>query len=307
MNRYLINEYEVTSPFVSNKQTMAFCSDIHGETSKLEWIINTIKELRVTTFLLGGDIINSTKEYDRNNRTFELLQELAKTTQIFISIGNHDIMYYAKESKNRCNEIQSDNLSFLNDLSSSNNIHISNIPIEGPTVNKWSLNEEIDISSLNMPISYYWKYEPREEFEQFLNLIDSLDINTEKFNILLCHSPENLIKNKAINDYLGYLKQFNVILSGHMHGGLVPNCLRKSTYGGGFVGPYHTFFPEYAYGVLDNSINSAGVTKIASSVTNHKIIRNLIDFVYPSELEILNIMQEEENSISKTNTIILKK
>jgi predicted MPP superfamily phosphohydrolase len=241
----------------------------------------------------------------------ESLEELSKIVSIFIGIGNHDLVYFQQDSKTRRHEVLSKELDFWKKINSSKeeNLHISSLPINNPTITKWTFNKDIDITALNLPIEYYWRKELTREFEEYLEIIKSITINTEKFNILLCHSPKNIIKNGAISDYLNYLKSFNLILSGHMHGGLVPKIFRKNSFGGGLFGPYASILPKHAYGIVqtDNTISltSTGITKIANSteiksLTNNIVARSIIDFVYPPEIEILDLNPGKSYTIKRS-------
>lgn len=310
MNKISINQYSINSPLLSNKQRMAFISDIHGDEMKLELIVDILKKLQVSIILLGGDLIDSNKDNNKNDKIKELLQELSKTVNIFVSIGNHDMVYFDKNLRAKNREVESRELEFWKSLNSINgtNLHISSLPIDNPTINKWTLNNDIDIFALNLPIEYYWRKELSIEFYNYLEIIKSISINAEKFNILLCHSPKNIIKDGKVSDYLDYLKKFNLILSGHMHGGLVPQCIRNQSFGRGFVGPYASILPSHAYGIVktDNTISltTGGVTKIASSseigfLTNNNLVAKLVDFVYLPELEILNLSPGEVTTLKK--------
>ena len=213
------------------------------------------------------------------------------------------MIYFDKNSTNNCHEVKSIHSPFWDDLENTNNIYVSKIPNEDPTITKWILDEELDITNLNLPITHYWKSELEEEFAEYLKIINEININTEKFNILLCHSPKNIRKNKIIEEYLGYLKRFNVILCGHMHSGLIPHGLRRIPNGKGLAGPYNTIFPEYAYGLkkIENTtiLTTGGVTKLATSVgpeaiTNNHLFRKMVDIAYPPEIELLKIEGKEK-------------
>ena len=297
MNKIIINQYEITNPSIKEEKQIAFISDIHSDLIKLETIIKTLKELKITTLLIAGDVIDDTHSKE-NNSIKELLEELAKTVKIFIALGNHDMISYDKNSKEKSHEIKS-NQKFWESLSQKENIFATKVPEDNPIIKKWHL-DDIDISILNVPISYYWNGEKYEEFKKLLDEIEKIEIDTKKYNILLCHSPKSFGKSLIIKDYLEYLRNFNLILSGHMHGGLVPKFLRKKTYGGGFVGPYKTLFPKYSYGIIKDEtqaiLTTGGITKIA---TNKKLIRRLSSLIFTPELEIINL-RPGDNKIEKT-------
>ena len=47
-------------------------------------------------------------------------------------------------------------------------------------------------------------------------------------------------------------KNIDLILCGHMHGGLVPKFMRHQDHGGGIVGPYASILPKHSYGVIED-------------------------------------------------------
>lgn len=310
MDRIIVNQYAIDSPSLLDEQRIAFFSDVHGDFTKLESIIELLKKLRVSVLLLGGDLIDTNKDDYRNNEIKELLKEISKTTKIFFSIGNHDLVYFQKDSKGKRSEVKSEDLDFWTNLNSieKTNIYLPDIPVDSPTIGKWSLSDDIDITSINFPIDYYWNKESSFDFDSYLDAINNIAINTDKFNILLCHSPKNIIRNGQISNYLDYLKKYNLILSGHMHGGLVPKFMRHQDHGGGIVGPYASILPKHSYGVIEDentiSLTSAGVTKLARSseaglITNNSVIGKMIDYVYPPEVEIFDLVPGDKTSIKR--------
>ena len=310
MNNVIVNQYIINSPLFIEKHRVAFLSDVHGDIVNLVKIIDILKKMHISVILLGGDLIDTNKDDIRNDMIMELLKELSITTKLFFSIGNHDLVYFQNNSKGKRCEVESEKLVFwkhLNFLNKSN-IFLPSLPIGEATINKWSLSYDIDVTSFNLPINYYWNKELYDDFDNYLDIFNNNCINTEKFNILLCHSPKGIIRDGQISDYLDYLKKFNLILSGHMHGGLVPECMRNYNSGGGLVGPYASILPKHAYGVVKNdntiSLTSAGVTKIARSsevglFSNNSVIEKIIDFVYPPEVEIIDFIPGNKTMIKK--------
>ena len=237
------------------------------------------------------------------DNTKELLQELAKNVRIFVTFGNHDTQDFDGKRW-----FVSENLSFWDDLSLVDNIYVANLPKEKPTITKWPLNDEVDVCALNLTTAHYLNKEPCEEFRDFLEMLESFDVNLKKFNILLCHSPMNIARSDVIDDFLSYLKQYNLILSGHIHAGFIPKCLRRNTWGGGLVGPYGILLPSYAYGLNEHNgvftLTSGGAVKLADSskpslVKHSPLVDKMLRSVYPPEIEILRLRHGDANKIVK--------
>lgn len=291
MDKVTINEYDITSPNVLEDEKIAFISDIHSDATKLEKVLEILYNLKIGVLLIGGDLIDSLGDYRKNAIIKDLLEEFSKSAFIFISIGNHDIVSSSEVHDS----------SFWNNISSISNIYVPEFPKKGSTVSMWELDESIDISIINMPLRYYAKKEEYNDFDESIKILDKINTNINKYNILLCHSPNNIVKDGIIDKYLKEVKRFNLILSGHMHGGLIPQQFRKDKCAGGLIGPYETLFPKHAYGIVDDGnasvLISGGVTKIADR--NCGRLKPVIDKIYHPEIEVLNIKPGEKTKIKK--------
>ena len=51
MDRIIVNQYSIDCPFILDEHRLAFFSDVHGDITKLESIIELLKKLRVIYFL----------------------------------------------------------------------------------------------------------------------------------------------------------------------------------------------------------------------------------------------------------------
>ena len=88
-----------------------------------------------------------------------------------------------------------------------------------------------------------------------------------KYNILLCHSPIDICTKE-------YLENSNIdlVLCGHMHGGVLPNFLRKVVKNGGIITPERKPFPKNCYGYI-KVCNTEVI--ISSGITVIRPLRNL--------------------------------
>lgn len=310
MGKIITNQYLITNPNINTDKKIAYLSDVHSDITKLEEVVKTLKELEIKILLLGGDLVDSTKDYRSKAKIKELLQELSKTMKIYVGMGNHEFLHYTKDVDGILSEVKSNDIKYWSELSSMHNVFISELPVEGSTFTKWYFDRDLDISALNFPIDFYLNNEKRKDFIKQLRVMDDSIIYKKRYNILLCHTPRNLVRNGLICDGIECLQGFNLILSGHMHAGLVPTSLRSNKYGVGFVGPHASVLPEYAYGLVVNkriaTITSGGVTKVtksaspgASRVINRAFVKNKLNSVYSPEIEILNLTNGNKNSIKK--------
>ena len=315
MSNIIINQYLITNSRIKEDKIIAYLSDVHSDIAKLQAATEELKKLNIRVLLLGGDLVDSTKDYKSKARLKELLEELSKTMKIYIGMGNHEFIHYTKDVDGIVSEVKSNDIKYWNELSSKANIYVSELPVEGSTVTKWYFDKDLDITAINFPIDYYLNNERRKDFLKQLKVMDDSIVNKKRYNILLCHTPRNLVKNGIICEDIDCLKDYNLILSGHMHAGLVPTTLRSNKYGVGFVGPHASVLPEYAYGLVVNkriaTLTSGGITKVtksanpnASRVISRAFVKNKLNSIYSPEAEILNLTNGNRNNIKKLKKVL---
>ena len=137
-------------------------------------------------------------------------------------------------------------------------------------------------------------------------LDEEIKLNSNKFNILLSHTPNPLIKSKKIiNDY-NFINDCDLILTGHNHAGLIPTFIQDIFNNHiGLFGPFNKLISKTAYGywVNDNKtlLVSNGVTKLSNSSKAH-IIRNFIsNNLYSAEIDLIRIKKDNKNSFKLIN------
>ena len=111
------------------------------------------------------------------------------------------------------------------------------------------------------------KYYKEEKHNDFYKCLNNLKINKKYYNVLLCHSPINICDKEILKN-----KNIDLILCGHMHGGIVPKCMRKIFKYNGLISPNKKLFPKYAYGNLEigntEIIISSGIKVIPFRIIN---------------------------------------
>jgi len=162
-----------------------------------------------------------------------------------MSIGNHDV--YTKEDYLFFKNLKIDNLYILNDTSYK--------------------DDYIYISGFTLPTNYYYNLEGEESevvlLEHLHNnktLINNLPIYIPKIGLI--HSPIKLTESKVID----LLKEYDLLLSGHTHGGLVPKILNKMLKPNqGIISPRSKLFPKVARGKIEINKNNKIITIIINS------------------------------------------
>ena len=285
-----MNRIKKTTDIVYNTNTkkdltIIHISDIHFNTdtnlSKLNKLTTEIKKNNPDYIMISGDLIDEPKIIKNKYKIKELLQflsNLSEITKIFISLGNHDIF-------------SPEDLKFFNKLNELKNIYILD--------NDCYKDEFIYISGLTLPNNYYYNITHEESSEVLVKhltnnrkLISKLPRELPK--VILIHSPIKLTNKEVLNK----LKEYDLILSGHTHNGMVPGIL-KSLFpkNKGLIAPNKTLFPEIAKGKIevnqDNKkitiIINGAITKLSSK--SSKILSKL-NIVYPMSINKIIITKK---------------
>ena len=268
-----ITNYEIKS--IIDKK-IVLISDIHyysrHDLSKLESIYNKIKTLSPNYICIAGDFIDEAKVLEDDLFVF-FLKKLSKIGKVIISLGNHDITIKGKEKTYFYND------ELFNKIKRIRNIYLLD--------NETKVIDDICFIGLNLGFNYYYK--DGENSNDFINQFNTIKkINDKKYNVLLCHSP--LIVTQK--DVIEKLKNIDLVLCGHTHGGMTPTIFQKYLKNRVFISPdKRKFFLNDAYGyIFKNDINivvSSGVTKLShASRINH------LDFLFKPEIVLIKLKKE---------------
>jgi hypothetical protein len=239
-------------------------SDLHYNNKKdierLNYILNEIENIKPNYICIPGDIINKST-IDDEELFIYWLKELSKICKVIISIGNHEF-YIDKHNK-----IFGLNKEFLNKISNINNIYLLD--------NKNIIIDNINFIGITLPIEVYLNN--NINIDKYLNKIK---IDKKYYNILLCHSPINICKNNVLKD-----RNIDLVLCGHMHGGIIPNFLRFIFKTRGLVSPNKTLFPKNAYGYLKKNNTHIIITSGTKVLPNNKL-----SIIFKPEIVTINLI-----------------
>lgn len=268
----------------SNKElTFVHISDIHfnvdTKEKKLIDITNTIYNIKPNYIFISGDLVDNKDIVNNKTEIKKLvtfLSNLGKINRVIISLGNHDIM-------------SDSDLTFFNKLNDIKNIYVLN--------NSIYEDDNIYVTGHTLEHSYYYNITKHESMELLLkNLNNNKNIITKlpknKYKIALIHSPVLLNKNEVLEK----LREYNLILCGHMHNGMVPRIidkLIKNNYG--IISPDKHFNIKSARGMIKTKyytiIISGGITKL--SLHSSKILSKL-NFIYPISINEIRLKTKGE-------------
>ena len=228
-----ISEYTINSSKIKCRNfKIAMISDYHNSKfpNNNKLLFDLIKKTKADIIIIAGDMITCKKnKYDKNIESLRVVNDLSKIAPVYYAFGNHEL------GATGVNESVGN---IWNDLKSELNEDINVL------VNKKQDLDDFNISIYGLSIDpiFYKRYTKNElqinEINEKLGQLDS-----DKFNILIAHSPE------YFNTYSKW--GADLILSGHNHGGLV-----RLPVLGGVISPKLKIFPQYDYGrfIKDKSI-----------------------------------------------------
>lgn len=288
-SKIITKKYDLKTNKIKNPIKLILLSDVHisniFKVTKISEIINKIKQEKPDYICLPGDLIDCSNVL--NNQTLKeitlnFIKELANISPVIISLGNHDVCYLnkVKDKKKNQNKWHYDkNESFFKELNKIKNVHL----LDDETYT------DHNISFTGISLSYKYYKESNEDKNIFITDIKNkiLKINKNKYNILLCHSPVNVLEDAS------FLKDMDLILSGHMHNGMVHPLIEKVWKGNkGIITPTKELYPKASLtrGIVKKDqrvlIISGGITKLSYSSPR---LFNLLNDLYPMNIEIINI------------------
>ena len=272
----MIKRLEISSPKIKTDKKLLLISDIHkNKNHKKDNLIKLKEEIKnefkyIDYILISGDLIDTPKDLVDEEFIKELkyyLEEFTEGKKTYIALGNHDIDGNNIEEEYLYNILKE--IKNIKCLNNTETINIRDISIQGFTPN----------------IDYYRKHhgnknEYKIQFEE--HKTEKNDKN--KYNILITHDPSSIIELNMENKEI-INKNIDLVISGHMHNGLVPQKLQKIMNHKGFVGPYKKVLPKYAYGII--KINETNF--IILGAVNSMIKMPVVNKLYGYDATILTL------------------
>lgn len=300
--RIKVNNYLLKNPKISSKKIILNISDIHGNIDHINGILKYLEKTKVDYILIDGDITDYLTQ--SNSKEFlNKIKMLTKYATVYSCIGNHDIstLKNIMVDLKKCMKYD-----FFEELKDYKNLYLLY-----DKFNNIDLDDNISISAVNFPVKYYIDKEKKDLFLKYVKDINKDNIlDKNRFNITLCHSPNNLAnKNKLFSDN-GIISNSNLILSGHNHGGLIPTTIQdlfNNHYG--LVGPYRKIFQKNSYGIISDSdrslLISNGVTKFSESAPL-KFTHNIGNKLFMPEVDLIYLENGENHSLELVKRKVYK-
>ncbi len=241
----VVTEVNIESSKVTNPVRFVYIADLHENVfgQNNQQLYEKLKELDPDFILIGGDIINWTSEDDEY--AVEVIGELSGLSDVYFSIGNHEIEYLHSRMEIEFSGLDR-NDSSLTLVKTNGNGFVSRIEKAGATVLQKSWTD-IEVNSLKLRIGGAYEgmfsLDPDNPGETMLQgMYDFLTDfqNTDSLKLYMTHRPYSFLHGNGSS-----LWDIDVVMCGHEHAGQVvlPGL-------GGLFSRERGLFPKYTHGVF---------------------------------------------------------
>lgn len=213
--RMIVRHYSVEAEEIASPVSLALVTDFHGcdYGPGAQRLLNAIDEAAPDAVLLVGDIFDDEMPWEASEA---LVKALAQRYPCFYVTGNHE--YWSGRADEVCRIVASAGATVLD-------MDCSTIEVRG---------ERLNICGIPDPDAVKYAGAPplRVQLEQSLEYAEA-----DAYTLLLAHRPERIAAYAAAG--------FDLVLSGHAHGGQVslPGLIN------GLYSPDQGFFPDWAGGL----------------------------------------------------------
>lgn len=262
--------YYIKSSKVAEKKKLFLFSDVHFREGfpikKLAQILIQAELAEPDYICIAGDLINDAKNPGDLNLLSPFLDSLSKIAPIVMGFGNHDLL--GKEGKQWIYYLNEDYLGLL-----------LNTPKLHLVDNRGWKDRDIEFTGVTMPYDYYERcHESIDYTKTYIDTIASSLLNKQQkelYQVLFFHSPISILELVSENKS-EILKGTDLILSGHLHGGLTPPLFEFFLRRRGIVGPPNLanrmIFPNHVRGHVQlkdiDAVISTGISKLNMPVAD---------------------------------------
>lgn len=258
---------------ISRDYTFVILSDLHNTYFRKNYktLLQKIFAKNPDFVIIAGDLITKRKSCYPSN-AYKLLEELSKHYPIYYAYGNHEQAF--EDLKNNTDyDIISDkdtqNLYKSWELYKKKLTDLGVQLLDNKSIIIKYNNDNLIITGLSIDSSFYSKGKvPLLRQEE---IVDKIGKSTKDgYNILIAHNPV-------------YFKEYirwggDLILSGHVHGGLV-----RIPFIGGVISPQIKLFPKYDAGLF---AENGQYMIISRGLGTHSFMPR---FLNPPELVVINL------------------
>ena len=253
----------LTDDTIKKDVRFVFLTDLHGRYfpgkpggKDFDKLLSLIRKQKPDFVLVGGDMIVSKGDI-RIDNSLKFIKELASEFKVYYAMGNHENRLLWDHGK----YIPMDLEDFKKKLTA---LNVKTLDNESELLDEYN----IAIHGLSLTHKYYDKR--RSEKLDVAALTRFINVKHGPYNILLAHDPEYAYAYNKL--------PVSLILSGHMHGGLL-----RLPGGYGFITPRYRLFQKGCWGVHKYK-NKTHV--ISQGLANHTLPIRLFN---PGEIVTVDI------------------
>ena len=253
-----VKKYKLYSNKIKKKFKILLIGDIHLWDDYNKILINNMIEkakfLNPDIILICGDLIDEfryLKKLENEKYLLQVLNKLSDISDVFIVLGSHDFM---NQKKLKTGNISSESILYWHKMIKNNNnlkIHLLD--------NEIYETSNYRIIGYNQSRNYYIKQENGDVLIKEMNEKFN-DLKENKYTILMCHSPLKI--NEKTLEQIKIINSVDLILSGHMHDGLLFPILKKLPTTIGLISPEKRLFPANTRGRKEFIINNKKIVLI---------------------------------------------
>lgn len=278
----IVTEVTIESSKVSKTVRYVYIADLHenvfGENN--QQLYDQIKELEPDFILIGGDTINWTSKNDEY--AVEVIGELVRISDVYYSIGNHEIEYLHPRREIDFTGMNRHDSSFTL-VDTDEKGFIKRIEKAGAIVLQKSWTDiEINGTKLRIGGAYEGMFSLDPENPEETMLRDMYTFltgfqDTDSLKLYMTHRPYSFLHGNGSTIW-----DIDVVMCGHEHGGHV-----IFPFLGGLYSRERGFFPDYTKGVFSFDNTTLIVTSGLGS--DFEILPR---FNNPPEIVLVTIEQE---------------
>ena len=203
-----INESIIYTPKIKEDKKLLIMSDTHihnnSNLKSMDEFLQIIDKENPDYIFLVGDIVDSPRILNENEKVVtSFITSLSSIAKTYITLGNHEL------DDNNYFNIQA----LIDYFEKINKLRYINV-----LDNKTKIEGDLLLTGFTQELDIYTNNKLHEDHELFRDSFLSRNFKNKenKYNILLTHSPESIIKN------LDILSKYDLFLTGHYHNGLTP-------------------------------------------------------------------------------------
>lgn len=243
----VVTEVNIESEKVTKPIKYVYFADLHENIfeNDNQQLYDQIRDLDPDFILIGGDLISWTSE-DGRPYAKEVIKKLSEISDVYFSLGNHEIEYLITRNEIEFTNKDRDNSAFKL-LDKDDNGFLATISRAGGIVlQKTWTDIEVRGTKIRIGAAYEDMYSmdesnPNTTMQPGMYSFLTEFQDTNALTLYMAHRPSSFLLGNGSS-----LWDIDVVMSGHEHGGQV-----VLPFAGGLFSRERGFFPDYTHGCFE--------------------------------------------------------